>query len=318
MRTLVTGGAGAIGSWVIQELVSAGERPVCYDVVPGSAMLRGANGRFDFVRGDVTDLPTLVHTSRKEDIGAIIHCAFALGEAAENTPHRATMSNIEGMLNVLEAARVADAKRVVFSSSISAIGKLEPECGYPTYKPLTEGHECNPQGIYGVAKHTCELLGLEYQMKYGLDFLALRFTPLYGPGRGASHSTVNVVDRMVDAAVRGATFELETGSGFATEWTYNKDVARALVSALRAEAVKHRIFHAGSGAFVSLGEIAQMIGELFPGAAMRIGPGHEVPTANYAVRFDCSRAHEELGFRPKYDMRAGLRDYADFMKSREP
>lgn len=315
MKVLVTGGTGAIGSWVPRGLVEMGDQPIVYDAYPDTTLVKGILDKIQVVRGDITDFPKTISVLKKNSVDAIIHCASLIGATTSENPLLTLKVNVEGTVNIFEAARILDIKRVVFASALAAVGPLEPEFSYPEYRELNEDHHCNPQELYGITKEVGERYGLFYAKTYGLDFIGLRFTQLYGPGRLVRHGSFNLIDMMISAAYNNKEYELKSGADFKTEWTYTKDDARALVAALYAQGVKHRIFHIGSGEFKSIQEIANIVRDIFPNSSIKVGPGRDLPLPIPSMRFDVRRATEELHYRPEYDLKKGINDYVQVTKS---
>jgi len=170
MSILVTGGVGAIGSFVAKELVSRGERPVLFDTRLDDTLVKDFLGKAELVRGDILDLVSLVDTVRKFKVNLIIHTAAVLAGVAQMNMKLAFKVNCEGTLNVLEAARLENVSRVVYTSTKGTYGPALGVHGPPDYKPVTEDHPCNPKGIYGITKLLGEIYGLTYAQQYGLDF----------------------------------------------------------------------------------------------------------------------------------------------------
>ena len=139
MGVLITGGMGVLGSMVTEELVSRGERVVLYARhFDRSLLAPDVLGAVEFVRGDVLDLPNVVHAIRRHRTDRILHmAALLIGECQEN-PYLGFRVNAGGAVNVYEAARMTDVGRVVYTSSKSVYGAVAPPYGHPTYAPLPE------------------------------------------------------------------------------------------------------------------------------------------------------------------------------------
>jgi len=117
---LVTGGTGFIGSWVTRQLVDQGVRVVTYSRHPDTALIKDIADKVDCVAGDVLDLPRLIHTIKHYGVERIIHMSTLLIGPLEANPFMAYRVNVDGTMNILEAARLMDIKRVVFISSKAA------------------------------------------------------------------------------------------------------------------------------------------------------------------------------------------------------
>ena len=312
---LVTGGTGAMGSWVTRRLVDRGLRPICYDWAPTPRLLGDIAEKIEMVRGDVRDLPLLLDTLRRFRVERIIHMAYLLTESEVNPP-LALQVNLGGMVNILEAARFHDVKRVVFTSSKGVYGDITEEHGHPTYTPINEDYRKEPNNIYGVTKFACEGFGQHYAETYGLDFLALRFANTFGPGKTVErHGPYTLPGSMLEWALVGRPLRIPVGGESSDDLLYYKDVAKSVVLACFAESVQHRAFNIGLGSLFRLQDSATVVRKIVPGAQIEIGPGLDYkyggkyPYAGYC-RFDTTRAQQELGFTPDYDLEDAMRDYA--------
>lgn len=123
--------------------------------------------------GDILDLATIIHTLKVHKSQRIIHMAALMPGQCQASPPLGFRVSACGTLNALEAARIMDVERVVFTSSKGVYAPFTGDYGYPTYKPVSEEYEKNPISsmlVYGTSKIASELLGLEYAQNYGLDF----------------------------------------------------------------------------------------------------------------------------------------------------
>jgi UDP-glucose 4-epimerase len=316
MSVLVTGGTGAIGAWVIRELIAHNQMTIAYDNIADSSSLQDVMDKTKIERADITDFGNLVYTCKKYEVESIIHAAAYL---EEDSVYRSFKTNCEGTVNILEAARILDIRRIVYCSAFAALGHMSGENGPPNYKPVNEDYVGKPESFYGITKSFSENLGLAYCKKYGLDFVALRFSALYGPGRALSrHGRYLTVDLMVTNAMLGKQTVIQQGGDAVQDWTYIRDVARGIFLALSANALKHRVFHISYGQGLSLRQIAQTVREVFPKASIEIGPGLDLYGWGSPSGFvlDITRARNELGYEPKYSPREGLEDYARQLSAR--
>jgi UDP-glucose 4-epimerase len=219
--------------------------------------------------------------------------------------------NAEGSVLMLEAARLLGTQRIVCMSSKAAYGPIGGEYGYPTYRPLDEEFPRNPSNVYGATKLAVEHMGLEYHRTYGVDFVALRLSSTYGPGKQERHGAVGIPSMVIENAYHGRPTRLPQGADERNDLIYNRDVARAIVLAGYAEGLEHRIFNISSGQLTTLPELAAILRERIPGVDVEIGPGldyMQTGKPSYCL-FDISRARRELGYEPQYDLQRGVDDY---------
>src|SRR3990172_5736482 len=157
---------GAVGGWVVRELVDRGIRPVIYDNRMDTTLLSDIVGKFDVVMGDILDLPRLLHSIQDFKVDRIIHLVALIN--ADANPPLALQINCMGTLNVLEAARLTGIKRVAHAATNGVYGGFTGDFAHPTYKPVTEADPVKPtfSSMYSLTKQTGELLGLYYAQKY--------------------------------------------------------------------------------------------------------------------------------------------------------
>ncbi len=287
-----------MGSYATRALLSRGKSVIAYDASPETGHMRDIANRIEIVRGDVTKPFDLMRALKARGIESVVHLAALLTPYAQRFPMDALRVNVEGTMNVLEAARLLDLRRVVFASSIAVYGAT-PE------GPLDEDFPKNPTTIYGAFKLASEHIGLNYYRDYGVDFIALRFPLVYGLGgvRG-----FRVVEEIVTKCVSGLVAKVPE-SDDKWELVYGPDAGEAVALALEASPSKlrHRVFNIGSGQFYSFKEVAEIVREFIPDARFEVSKEFDIRNPAKGI-FDPSRARDELGYSPKYDIRSGLRD----------
>lgn len=317
MTVLVTGGMGVLGSMVTEELVDRGERAVLYARHLDASLL-GQNllPRVEYVQGDVLELPALVHAIRRHQVTRIVHMAALLIGECQANPHRGFKVNAEGTVNVLEAARMTDVERVVYTSSKSVYGAVPPPYGHPTYRPIPEDGPKNPVRVYDVTKLAGEHMGLNYASTFGLDVVILRFASTFGPGKLVRHGPVSWHSRLVEHAMAGQPARLPQGGDQPDDMIYHRDIAHAIVLACYAEGLTDRVFNVGRGEPSTMREFADAVRRVIPNATIEVGAGLDYYGSGipYYSVYDISRARQQLAFTPRFDMEAGVRDYVDTMR----
>jgi UDP-glucose 4-epimerase len=317
VAVLVTGGMGVLGSMVTEELVGRGERAVLYARHLDASLLgRDLLPRVEYVQGDVLELPALVHAIRRHRVTRIVHMAALLIGECQTNPYRGFRVNAEGTVNVLEAARMTDVARVVYTSSKSVYGAVPPPYGHPTYRPLPEDGPKNPVRVYDVTKLAGEHMGLNYASTFGLDVVILRFASTFGPGKLVRHGPVSWHSRLVEDAMAGQPARLPQGGDQPDDMIYHRDIAHAIVLACYAGGLTDRVFNVGRGEPSTMREFAEAIRRVIPGAAIEVGPGLDYYGSGipYYSVYDIGRARQQLGFTPRFDMEAGVRDYVETMR----
>ena len=219
MKILITGGAGFIGSLLAEALVK-GEHDVTVldDLSNGTiSNLDSIQGAYKFIRGDVAKNGTIT-----EKYETIYHLACWPRSRSFSDPFRDVEVNVNGMVNVLEAARKSDAK-VIFSSN-SGI--------YDTSKlPITEGNPDNPKTPYDLNKQTAERYLELYYRTYGIDYTIFRFATVYGPRQRTSEEWKPVVIEFIDKLSQGLPPTIYWNGEQTRDFIYVDDIVNNLVSA---------------------------------------------------------------------------------------
>lgn len=311
MKVLITGGLGVNGAVTARLMVKDGLRPVLMDNRRDLALTGDIADRVDIVIGDICDQAALEKALDEFRITHIAHLAALMPEPAEAEPRLAVRIGVEGTTNVLEAARAKDIKRVVFTSSKAAYGEISGEYAPPRCKPVREDHPKRPADLYGSIKVCCEELGRYYRETYGIEFIALRFVSIYGPGKEARHGPLSFYGQLIEKARSGESWRIPHGGDQLNDAMYVGDVGRAVYLALQAPSPKEWTFNIGTGRAVTPREFLNAAAKLFPNHKIELGPGPSKlgrSKQSYCV-FDISAAEKNLGYEPAFDVDRGVRDY---------
>jgi UDP-glucose 4-epimerase len=303
-RALVTGGAGTIGSHVVDRLLDAG----CASVVVLDNFVRGrrANlaaalpgGRVEIVEGDIRDRGLLAELTRGADV--VFHlAAIRITQCAEE-PRLANEVMVDGTFNVLEAAADAKVRKVIASSSASVYGLAEE---FPTTE---RHHSYNNDTFYGAAKAFNEGMLRSFYAMFGLDYVALRYFNVYGPRMDIHGLYTEVLIRWMERIENGEP-PLILGDGTQTmDFVDVRDIARANLLAAESD-LTDTVFNVASANETSLRDLAlgllrAMDSDLEPVH----GPARAVNGVTRRLA-DVSRARAELGFTAEIDLETGLRD----------
>jgi UDP-glucose 4-epimerase len=316
MKVLITGGMGVIGAETSRKFVHEGHRPVVMARHREVRLIDDIVDKIDFEAGDILDWPRLLEIIKKHQVTHIVHAAAFVGAVSASNPALSIQVNVMGMVNVLEAARLFDVRRVVYTSAKGVYGPVLGEYGAPTYKPMPENLPKNPQRIYDSAKLMGEQTGIYYANNMGLDVAVLRFATTYGPGKTARHGKMGVTSQIVESPFHGLPFHHPAGADARDDFVYNKDSALGIYLATVVEKVPSRIYNIGSGVGRTLSDFAVVLRKVIPGADIKIGPGDNFLGTPYPPHgvYDVSRARDELGFKPEYDIERGINDYIASLK----
>lgn len=305
---LVTGGCGVVGSWACRQLSSEGHQVVALDLREDRTYL---GPEIPVVTGDILEWPALISVFNERGIDTVVHLAALIAQC-EKEPYRAVQTNVQGTLNVLEAARLKGCRRVVFTTSRAALGPIDGEWGAPTYTPIGEDYPYRrPITMYGITKLAAESVCLGYARRYGMDILGLRFPALYGPGRLARHGGYATLSLIIESAASGESLALEKGGQQLDDVLFIGDVAQAIVRAVSAPASHRPIYHISSGRLSCPTEFLAILRHRFPGCRVELGSEPSAGAAGYPsfCKFEDAAARRDLGFSPAYDLEGGIDAY---------
>ncbi|MFE1882025.1 SDR family NAD(P)-dependent oxidoreductase [Streptomyces diastatochromogenes] len=311
-KILVTGGAGTIGSNLVDLLAEGGAREIV--VLDNFVRGRRANlaqalpsGVVEVVEGDIRDAATVRKVTEGADL--VFHlAAIRITQCAEE-PRLANEVLVDGTFNVLEAAAEAGVAKVIASSSASVYGMAE------TFPTTERHHPYNNDTFYGAAKAFNEGMLRSFHAMYGLDYVALRYFNVYGPRMDIHGLYTEVLIRWMERIEAGEP-PLILGDGTQTmDFVDVRDIARANVLAAESD-LTDEVFNIANGTETSLKELAEGLLEAMGATGLEPvhGPARSV---NSVVRrlADTSQATERLGFSAQIDLRTGLRDLVEWWRA---
>ncbi|MEE9568084.1 MAG: NAD-dependent epimerase/dehydratase family protein [Candidatus Binatia bacterium] len=316
MNVLITGGMGVNGAVLARLLVSKGIRPVLLDNRMDLSLIGDIKNDVDLVEGDVLDPHGLEKVVADNKISHIAHLAALMPGPAESDPRLAMKIGVGGTVNVLEVARARNIQRVVFTSSKAVYGEITGEQTHPDYVPVFEFQPQRPVDLYGVIKVCCESMGNYYRERYSIEFVSLRFSSIYGPGKQARHGVLSLYGQLIEDVMSGKEVVIPCGGDQLNDALYVGDVARAIFLALKAESPRQWTFNIGTGKGVTLRDFAQVLGNIYPSARIEIGPGLDFRKGekqSYCI-FNISKAREQLGYSPDYDLERGIKEYIETIR----
>jgi nucleoside-diphosphate-sugar epimerase len=295
---LVTGGAGFIGSHIVEGLVAKGHSVRILDNFHSGRKenLRSVADQVTIIEGDVRDLRTARESAQGVDF--ILHLA-ALVSVTESVqePDDTLAVNIDGTLNVLKAAKEAGVQRVVLSSSCAVYGEGRI--------PAKEDQPLMPLSPYAASKMAVEGLAISFHHSYGLPVVCLRYFNVYGPRQTSDSPYSGVIAIFASRLIDGKLVTIYGDGRQTRDFIYVGDVVRANQLACRKKTAVGRVINIGTGRGRSLRELhstlASLCGSRNPPQYADARPGDI-----YHSRCDPSRARSLLGFQPRTDFRKGL------------
>lgn len=299
---MVTGGSGFLGPNICEILRREGHEVISFDLKHPV----GVQNEPGLVRvaGDVTSYDSVLSCVRENQIDGIIAAAAKiLGD--QEDPLGTFRVNVNGLANVLEAARKTGVRRVVFTSTAGVYGKRND------FKVLREDLPLTPEDTYEHTKAVAESWARTYRDRYSLDVRVVRFPFLYGPRQ----YVVWPLNIILYHALVGSRLELSTGGDYPLEYLHVRDAAMGAVLALSTEKPTHNTFNIGTGVCVTANEVAKVVNTQFPSFQYEIGPGlwsSEVLNSWVRGPLEIGIAEKELGYRPHYGIDAGIADLAEW------
>lgn len=302
MRVLVTGGAGFIGSSVVDLLISEGH-DVCVldDLSSGKKEYVNASAAF-YEMSILDDVGKII---KDEDIECVIHHAAQINvrKSVEDPVFDAKI-NILGSLNLLESSK--DVKKFIFASTGGAI------YGEPEYLPADESHPEKPLCPYGVSKLAFEKYLYIHGEIYGLDYVSLRYGNVYGP-RQDPHGEAGVVAIFANSMLKGESPTINGEGNQTRDFVYVEDVARSNLLAME-KFPNERVINIGTGIETSVNEIFETIQKSL-GTDIKPVHGPAIKGEVQKISLDVKRAGEELGWGAETSLEDGIGKYLDYLKT---
>lgn len=301
--TLVTGGAGFIGSWLSRQLLELGARVAILDrkeFIPRIGAPYRDLARAVYISGDVCDQKLVGELLKKESIRTIFHLAAEaiVGEAYRN-PARAFGVNIQGTVTVLEAARVTNPEiEIVIASSDKAYGKHE-------VLPYREDFPLSGRNPYDCTKSCADLVAQSYAATYGSRVGITRCGNVYG---GGDLNFSRIIPDVIRSFLRGRAPEIRSDGNYQRDFIYVEDAVAAYISLAQALARGEHYGESFNFGHNKPYAVKDVVREIAQRMKVRIEP-KILATAMFEIRdqyLDASKAYERLGWRPAVDLACGL------------
>lgn len=299
MSALVTGGAGFIGSNLVDELLRrAWAVTILDDLSSGYAQNLPSGGSVRFVEGDIRDRSTVERSIAGCEV--VFHLAASVGNKKSiDNPTRDAETNVLGTINVLEASRAAGTRKVVLSSSAGVFGELRS-------LPIKEDHSLEPDSPYGCTKLCAEKLGMAWAKLYGLEVVCLRYFNVFGR-RQRFDAYGNVIPIFVFQALRRERITVFGDGEQTRDFVHVSDVVEANIAAASAPGLVGT-FNIGSGRRISINGLVRLIGEI-SGLPLDVAHGTERAGDVRHSLADISAAQDAFGFQPSGDVAGNLAEY---------
>lgn len=312
-RVLVTGGAGFIGSHLIDALVQRQHEVVCLDDFndfydPGEKRRNVAphmpNRLFRLVEGDICDAGFLKKAVGRWPPDIIVHLAARAGvRPSIREPKLYASVNVMGTLNLLEVAKEVGVGKFIFGSSSSVYG-LNTKIPFSEGDPLLE-----PASPYAATKIAGEALCYTYAHLYDIQVISLRFFTVYGPRQRPDLAIRKFAEKML----RGEEITLFGDGSSARDYTFVGDIVRGIMAALDYEGPKYDVFNLGNSTPLRLTDLVKVLQDTL-GMAAKISWASEQPGDVPITYADISKARRLLGYLPRTSLKEGLREFATWLR----
>lgn len=308
-KILVTGGAGFIGSHLVDRLIEMHNHVIVYDNFDkyytgkeDNISPHFGNPNFTLIRGDILDYDMLCKAMKKVKI--IFHLAAQVGvRHSFEKPVEANNVNATGTLNVLNAAKKNHLKKIIFASSSSVYGM-------PRYMPIDEKHPTDPISIYGASKLAAEKYCRIHSDLLGLPTIILRYHTVYGPRQRPDMAIHKWVGRLFADKP-----PIVYGDGSQTrDFTYVADIVNGTLRAAEIDGIGGEIFNLGSGSRISVNDVVKL---LIKFTGREIEPVYEQPKLGDVsdTHADVSRAEGALGYKAKVTLEEGIKRFIEWFRS---
>lgn len=321
MAVLVTGGTGQVGSFLCKSLLRSGQQVVIFDAKPNRDNIRDIADRVQLVEGDVTSLPSIVDAIRRYNVDTVYHLAAIVVLESRENPVKSANVNCLGTVNVFEAGRSTNLKRIIYMSSSAVYGR--PETYGRGVVSEDDVPRC-PNDPYSATKVMNEVFGQHYYAKFGVKTLGLRLAATWGPGRYVGFT--GAFNDMLRKLARGEEAVLPPDfayPGAQLRWVYVEDLGDLLAYAGAVEEgrVKRRLYNVGTRRPFTPVEFVETVKKVLPDSRLAV-EWREKPTESAlsvagpsGLDIDCSRFYEDLGYTESPTLEDSVRRAVAFEKA---
>jgi UDP-glucose 4-epimerase len=305
-RILVIGGAGFVGSHIVDQLLAEPVR----EIVVLDNFVRGTRAnlsesapdkRVRIVEGSITDRTLLAELMQGTDY--VFHLAALWLFECVYQPRSALEVNVVGTFNVVEAAHEAGVKKIVYSSSASVYGDA-------AFTPMTEDHPFHNRTMYGATKIAGEQFFRAFNEQHKLDYAGLRYMNIYGPRMDYKGTYVSVIMKVLDRIDAGEAPIIFGDGGQSYDFIHVADVARANILALKADA-SDEFFNVGMGVKTTINELVTMLLDITGSGLQPEYRPQEQMFVTHRVG-STEKAVQQLGFRASVPLEEGLRSVVEW------
>ncbi len=303
MPKLITGGMGFIGAYLAHALLAKGEEVVLFDVMTNSPLIQDIKSNVKIVQGDLSSWAEVLEVVKQYKIDGIYHTGALLSASAEEKPITAYQVNAGGTFNILEAARLFNVKRVIYTSTIASYGLGLDKVNEDTIQM--------PISMYGVTKVFSERLGEYYHRKFGVDFRAVRLPSVIGPGRGGGGASAYSTLMISEPALK-RPYQVFVEEDVIMPLLYIEDCVNCLTKLYEADNAKlKRRVYCIAGFSPTAREIADAVKKILPKADLKFKPNPEMTqiVRSWPRYLEETKAGEDWGWKTKFLLDDTVKDF---------
>ncbi|PSG98669.1 MAG: nucleoside-diphosphate sugar epimerase [Nanohaloarchaea archaeon SW_7_43_1] len=308
-KALVTGGAGFIGSNIVHQLVDRGINVVVLDslYLGSESNLGDVRDEIEFIQGSVTD--------REKVEQAVEGCDTVFHQAARSSspmhkdePVEGAKVNVEGFINTVEAAKNAEVEKIVYASTSSMYGSVEP--------PHSEKQVVTPTNLYTASKMSRELYAKVYSRSTKIHFTGLRYFSVYGPREKAKGDYANVITQFMWKMMEDKKPVIWGDGTQSRDFTYVKDIARANIKAAEIkEETNGEYYNIGTGTDTSFNDLTDTLNKVLDKSIEPEYIKHPRDNPVMTTKAHLERTKKELGWEPQVELREGLEKTYSFYRN---
>lgn len=305
MKVLITGGAGFIGSHLVDHCLKIGYEIVVLDNFFAGKIeniRKHVNNKkgFHLIKGDIRNREDV--EKALEDVDAVCHLAAIVNiPLSIENPLFVNDVNVQGTLNLLEASVKHDMQRFVYVSTCAVYGNAK-------YLPINEEHQTNPLSPYGASKLAAEHYCKVFHQIHGLKTICLRFFNVYGPRQPSGHYG-GVITTFIELLKKKEPIVIFGDGNQTRDFVYVEDAVHACTLALQCKDCAGETFNIGTGTKTSINELARILIECVGKPQVKVVHADERKGDIRESYADVSKAKRKLGFKPKFSITEGLKEF---------
>ncbi len=308
-KVLVTGGAGNIGSFIVDQLIELGHQVVVIDNFYNGKFRNVAdhlaNNRIDLETADIGSYEMVKYVFDKYKPEYVSHQASLMIMDSNKFPHKAIETNITGTFNIIQACNEFGVKKLTYGSSSSVYGN-------PRYIPVDENHPFDQQNLYGATKVAKEALMHSWAYSHNVPYVGFRYFNIYSERQGIGAFYTQVFQKWIHGINDGQEIVMYGDGEQTMDLVHSYDAAKANILAMFNDNVKNEHFNIGSGQETKVKDLLALIEKMLGKKALV----KHVESDPHLVRRRCAsieKAKKMLGFEPTISVEEGTKRYIDYL-----